>query len=136
MADYCLYTDVVRELPSITIGVATKPSTTEVTQFCTDITADMNARFRAVGLQTPITDSDVLAVIKPIAVNGVKAKVLRANVDGEQETAGIYEDLYQEAMRRIEARPSILRETDSPGEPEGTSREDEDIAFSRSGSEW
>lgn len=136
MADYCLYTDVVRELPSIAIGASTKPSTTEVTQFCADISADMNARFRAVGLEVPITDADVLAVIKPVAVNGVKAKVLRANVDGEQETARIYEELYQEAMRRIEARPSILRETDSPGEPEGASREDEDIAFNRLESEW
>jgi len=136
MADYCTTDDVVRELPSITIDVNTKPSTTEVDQFCSDITAEMDARMRAVGILTPITEADGLKVLEPIAINGVKAKVVRANVEGEQETGAIYETLYQDAMKRIEQRPSIIRETDSPGQPEGSSREDEDIQFTRTGVEW
>ena len=136
MADYCATADVIRELPGITIDVTTKPSITEVDQFCSDITVDMDARMRAVGIPVSITDTDLLKFLTPIAINGVKAKVLRANVEGEQDTAAIYETLYQDAMRRIEQRPSIIRETDSPGQPEGTSRDDEDIRFTRTGEEW
>jgi len=136
MADYCLVADIIRELPSITIGADTKPSTTEVDQFCSDITADMDARMRAVGILTPVTDAEALKVLEPIAINGVKAKVIRANVEGKQDTAVIYETLYQDAMKRIEQRPSIIRETDTPGQPEGSSREDEDIQFTRTGVEW
>lgn len=136
MADYCKTDDVVRELPSIIIGADTKPSTTEVDQFCSDITADMDARMRAVGILTSVTDAEALKVLEPIAINGVKAKVVRANVEGKQETGAIYETLYQDAMRRIEQRPSIIRETDTPGQPGGSSREDEDIQFTRTGVEW
>lgn len=136
MANYCLTSDVIRELPSITIDSTSKPSESEVDQFCADITADMDARMRAVGILTPITDEDILKILKPMAINGVKAKVIRANVEGEQDTAVIYETLYQDAMRRIEQRPSIIRETDSPGQPEGSAREDEDIRFTRTGEEW
>lgn len=136
MADYCVTADIVRELPSITIGVSTKPSTAEVTQFCSDITADMDARMRAVGILVPITDTELLKILNPIAINGVKAKVIRANVEGVQDTATIYETLYQDAMRRIEQRPSIIRDTDDPGQPEGTERDDDDIQFTRTGDEW
>ena len=135
---YCATTDVIRELPNVTIDGTTKPSTTEVDQFCTDIDAEMDARMRAVGLIVPVTDADGLAVLKPIAVNGVKAKVLRAThiQDGEDGQAVTYEELYQSAMQRIENNPSIIRETDSPGQPQGTARDDDDILFTRTGTEW
>ena len=135
---YCATTDVIRELPNVTIDGTTKPSTTEVDQFCTDIDAEMDARMRAVGLIVPVTDADGLAVLKPIAVNGVKAKVLRAThiQDGEDGQAMTYEELYQSAMQRIENNPSIIRETDSPGQPQGTARDDDDILFTRTGTEW
>ena len=136
MADYCTTADVTAELTYITISGSTTPSTDQVTQFCTDITADMDARMRAVGIDTPVTDSGLLPVLKPVAINGVKAKVLRAlNIqDGDQERAGEYEQLYQDAMQRIERQPAIIRSTDTPGEPEGVP--ERDIAFSRGGAEW
>ncbi len=136
MADYCQTVDVIRELPYITINASSKPSSSEVDQFCVDVSAEMNARLRAVGISVPVVDDDLLAILLPIAINGVVAKVLRANQDGEFENAKTYEDLYQEALKRIEARPSILREDDSPGEAEGTAREDTDISFTRTGEDW
>ena len=138
MADYCLTADVVRELPYIKIESTTKPSTSEVDQFCTDVTAEMDARLRAVGITVPVVDADLLKVLKPIAINGAKAKVLRAKKleEGDEERSGMYEQLYQDALSRIEAKPSILREEDSPGQPEGTTREDTDIRFTRTGTEW
>ena len=138
MADYCLTDDVIRELPNITIDATTKPSPSEVDQFCADITAEMDARMRAVGITVPVDDEDLLKVLKPIAINGVKAKVLRAKQleEGDEERASTFEELYQSAMERIERRPSILREEDSPGQPQGTERDDDDIAFTRTGSEW
>ena len=45
MADYCTTADVVRELPNISISSSTKPSTTEVDQFCSDITAEQTAEW-------------------------------------------------------------------------------------------
>jgi hypothetical protein len=136
MASYCLTEDVIVELPYLTIDETSKPSEAEVDEFCFEVTAEMDARFRAVGILVPITDEDALMVVKPIALNGVKARALRANQDGEFENAKIYEDLYQDSMKRIETRPSILGEQNNPEQPEGSSREDEDIKFTRSGSEW
>lgn len=138
MADYCNKDDVIRELPNITIDATTKPSETEVTQFCMDITSDMDSRMRAVGITVPVMDEDLLKVLKPIAINGVKAKVLRAKQleEGDEERAATFEELYQAALERIERRPSILREEDAPGQPQGTARKDEDIRFTRTGEEW
>ncbi len=136
MADYCTTADVVRELPHVKIDVTTKPSADEVTQFCADITADMDARFRAVGLEVPITAADPLKVVKPIAANGVKAKVLRSKQLGDQPQTVDYEKLYQDAMARIERNPSIVQAQDAYGQPEGTEREDEDIKFRRTEDDW
>ncbi len=138
MAGYCVTADVTRELPNITIASGTKPSITDVDQFCLDVSADMDRRFAAAGILIPVTDADLLAFLKPIAANGVKARVLRSKAleDGDAEQAAVFEQLYQDAMQRIEARPAILREADTPGRPEGTARVDTDIAFTRAGVEW
>jgi hypothetical protein len=138
MADYCTKDDVIRELPNIEITGSTKPSEDEVTQFCSDITAEMDARMRAVGITVPVEDEDLLKVLKPIAINGVKAKVLRAKQleEGDEERAQTFEDLYQAALERIERRPSIVREEDEPGQPQGTERNDSDIPFSRTREDW
>lgn len=135
---YCTTDDVSRELPLITISADTRPSTSEVDQFCADVVADMDARMRGVGIVTPVTDAVALAVLAPIAVNGVKAKVLRAKRTeaGDAELASVYEQLYQDAMGRIERNPAIVRETDSPGTPQGTQRLDTDVPFTRRGDEW
>lgn len=135
---YCTADDVIRELPLITINAETKPSTAEVDQFCTDIDAEMNARMRGVGIITPVADPNALAVLKPIAINAVKAKVLRAKKaeTADAELASVYEQLYQDAMGRIEKNPAIVRENDSPGMPQGAARLDADIPFTRRGSEW
>ena len=93
---------------------------------------------RAAGITVPVTDADLLKVLKPIAVNGVKAKVLRAKKleEGDEAQTMMYEDLYQSAIRRIEERPSILREEDSPGQPQAVTRKDADIKFRRDTEEW
>lgn len=133
MANYCTVNDIERELPKITITAEA-----DVTQFCTDITAEMEARMRAVGITVPVTDADLLVVLKPIAINGVKAKVLRTKQleEGDEERSATFEELYQAALERIENRPSIIREEDSPGQPQGTERNDNDIPFTRTGEDW
>ena len=81
---------------------------------------------------------DLLKVLKPISINGVKAKVLRSKQleEGDEERAQTFEDLYQGALERIEQRPTIVREEDKPGQPQGTERDDDDIRFTRTGEEW
>lgn len=133
---YCDVYDVQAELPYITISASTEVTTTEVEQFCEDIEADMDSRMRAVGITVPVTDSTALEFLLPIAVNGVKAKLLRAlrMQEGDGDRAQVYEELYQAAMARIEANPAIVREDEAPGSPEGSAREA--TPFTRGGYEW
>lgn len=98
----------------------------------------MNARMQGAGIAIPLTGAAALAHLKPIAADGVRAKVLRAKKmeARDAELAATYEQRYQDAMGRIEANPAIVRETDSPGTPQGAQRLDADIPFTRTGDEW
>lgn len=133
---YCDSYDVQAELPYITITESTDVTTAEVEQFCADIAADMDTRMRAAGIPVPVADTTALEFLVPIAVNGVKAKLLRAKrlQEGDGDRAQTYEQLYQDAMQRIERNPAMVREDDNPGQPEGSTRGAPPL--SRDGSEW
>lgn len=119
MANYCTYSDVQAKLQNITLTDSSNPTTTEVTAFCTQVTEWMNARFRVVGIDTPITDSNLLDLVKPIAANGVTAEVLRS-VEMESESAAVFQDLYERALEKIEQNPSILQENTVLASPGGS----------------
>jgi len=120
MADYCAYTDVASEIQYVTLSASSDPSTTEVTTWCGQVTAEINARFNAVGITTPVTDTEKLKVIKAIAVDWVVWKVLSA-IDMESEEAGRRKSSYDKSMARIEANPAIVEETtDVLKAPEGS----------------
>lgn len=133
---YCDSYDVQAELPYITVDETTEVTTVELEQFCADIAADMDTRMRAVGIPVPVADVTALDFLLPISVNGVKAKLLRALrfKEGDEDRAATYEQLYQDAMRRIEANPAMVREDENPGQPEGSVRSAP--PFTRDGVEW
>ena len=106
MANYCTYTDVEKKIQLMPFEVTSDPSQADVTSFCADITALMDARFRAVGISTQITDADLLAVVKPIATDGVGAMVYRSV--GNIEDAAACQTLFDNAMKGIEKNPLIL----------------------------
>jgi hypothetical protein len=94
----------------------------------------MDARFDAVGIVTPITDTNKLNIIKPIAVNGVAARVLRS-IEVESDGAMARQKLFNDSMKLIETRPQILAESvetyAAPDAPDrGTPR------YSRSEDKW
>ena len=137
MADYCAVADVQLELQHLTISVSTKPTSTQVTTWCGEVTADMDARFNAVGITVQVSDSGKLKVVKAISVNWVMWKILES-LNVESAAAGRRKKSYDDAMRNIEKNPSIIEETSvvsSP--PAGASAGNAGSrAFTRSGKDW
>ncbi len=105
---YCLFGDVQKKLQQITLDADSNPSSVDVTEFCTQISTVMDARFQAAGITVPITDSDKLIVVKKIAVDGVAAEVLRS-IEAESEEAAVRQKLFDDAMKNIEKHPGILK---------------------------
>lgn len=135
MANYCTYTDVEKKLQHIPITESSDPNQTEVTSFCTDITALMDARFRAVGITTQITNTELVKVVLPISVYGVCAIVMRS-LELVSEAADVWQKLFDDAMKGIEKNPLILStgtsEIDSaPGGLTGVTQ-----PFSRGVKQW
>ena len=133
---YITTVDINANNQHLNITASTNPTITEVEAMIANVEAEMDARFEAVGIDTPITDTNKLMVVKTISINGVLAMVLRA-IDMESMAADRYQMLYDNAMRRIEKTPAIISETSvsnvtGPSGPlnRGTPR------FTRDGSEW
>lgn len=114
---YCTWQDVNAKMQEIEIDANSNPNITEVTEFINEISADMDAKMQSAGITVPVTDADKLLVLKPIAVNGVKAEVLRSV--GQYEDAESLQKLYDAAMNSIINNPAIIEAeeatTTSPG---------------------
>ena len=130
---YATIGDVGAKLQHITLSETSNPSSSEVTDMLTEIEALMDARFNAVGIDTPVTDSDKLNVVKPILINGAIAQVLRS-IDMESEAAAVHQKLFDDAMKHIEKNPAILDTWQSYSIPGGSERGKPH--FSRGGAEW
>lgn len=134
MAGYIDEYDITAKLQHLTLTASSNPTITEVTDMIDDIEAEMDARFQAAGITVPITDSDKIKVVTPIAINGVCAEVLRS-IDMEGEAAATRQELYEKAMKNIEKYPAILEETSvAYASPEGSSAGAR--PFRRNGRDW
>lgn len=131
---YIEISDVQAALQHVTISDTSDPNTTEVNIFITQVEASMDARFNGVGIIVPVTGTAKLNVVKPIAIDGVKARVLRS-IDLESEAAIICQRLYEEAMKGIEKNPSILNETGITSSVPGGSDRGE-IKFRKDVRQW
>jgi hypothetical protein len=110
MADYCALADVQQKMQHITFTVTSKPKTTDVTHFCGEITVEMDAKMRSVGVTLPITDADKLELLQKISINGVIAIVYRS-IEMETERSEMYQKLYEDALNEILENPAIISET-------------------------
>lgn len=131
---YCTYSDIQQKLQNITLDATSDPSTAEVTEFCDQVSADMDAKMNAVGVATPVTDSEKLKVLKRISTNGVLAEVYRS-INAEDEASERYQVLYDKAMGDIMKSPDIMgtavnEESPSHGFGEPSAR------YSRTGEPW
>lgn len=112
---YCTSADANKKLQHIELTEISDPNNVEVTTFCEDITELMDARFRAVGISTPITDTTLLKVVRPICVNGVTAEILRS-LEIEPENSVVRQTLFEDAMKAIEKTPAILETGSTPAD--------------------
>jgi|TARA_Y100000310_G_scaffold269827_1_gene283308 hypothetical protein len=133
---YATTANIVSELSHITISATSNPTETEVTAFIAEIEAEMDVRFNAVGIVTPIaTPANALSYAKQISINGSSARTLRS-VDKESEAAVVYRKLFDNAMKTIEKNPRIMQAGQTfvaPGSYQDTARPGK---YARTGDLW
>jgi hypothetical protein len=117
MADYCTVAEVAAELPHLTINATSKPTMAQVTTWCGDITAEMDAHFSAAGIVVPVTDATKLKVVKQIALYGVAARIMIALEVVGGGKAVDYNAMYRQRLKDVDANPAILS---TPSAQKGT----------------
>lgn len=81
---YCSVTDALALLGDVTLrdastGVAAStPSLTQAQALVAQVTAEIDMHLRGCGYALPITDSEALASLQAIAMNGVAARIAKA----------------------------------------------------------
>ena len=68
---YCDVDDIRNYAANLSITMGADPTQANVDEIITSVSADMDQRFKVIGVDTPVTDSDVLEMLKPICANGV-----------------------------------------------------------------
>lgn len=116
MADYATTTHVYALNNHRTYNTSTSPTSTQITgNFIPSVTGEMNARFAAVGITTPITTSAThnaylfvnrLASLK-VACIAENATFMGGNKN-ESPHAKNYCEEYESQMQAIEENPDIL----------------------------
>jgi hypothetical protein len=148
MADYCGVGEVAAELPHLTINATSKPTMAQVTTWCGEVTAEMDAHFAAAGIVVPVTNAAKLKVVKQIAIYGVAARIMIALEVVGGGKALDYNTMYRQRLKDIDANPAMLSVAASkgtitsldPGIEETGSPGDEDYnngrAFQRQSRQW
>jgi hypothetical protein len=71
---YCAAVDVQAEIQTTAFTTTTKPTLAQVEAFCSEVSADMDAKFQAIGAVLPFDNTEVLAWCKLTATFGVCAR--------------------------------------------------------------
>lgn len=131
---YCTVDDLNDYSVHLDIDEYSDPTDTEVEAIITSIDTEMDRRFAAVGITVPITDSDLLTIVKRVSVYGTLAEVFRAK-EMESDRAAEYQELFDKRMEDIRKMPGILQTgTTDTTTPRGlTSRTK---PFSRTSEDW
>ena len=149
MADYCTVAEVQAETPHVQLNPTTKPTTAQVTAWCGEITAEMDAHFSAVGITVPVTGAAQLLVVKPIAILGVRARIYAALETAGGGKAVDLNVMYRQRLKDITDNPAILAPStmepgavgtfdaglEETGEP-GDEDYDNGRAFQRQSRQW
>ncbi len=104
---YCATSNIQAKIQYTIFSATSQPTSTEVSNFCDDITQDMDEKFQTAGITVPIVDADKLKLLKRIACFGVLAEVYRV-IDEMIDKAKMYQDLYDKAMKNILDNKDIL----------------------------
>lgn len=102
---YAELTDVYQLLPGRSYSASTKPSEAQAEQAVKDVAAQINARLRALGYSTPLTDTSDILVLKHINALGAAAHCEQATlgvVQGESPIAEAYRDEYMTFLKDLQ----------------------------------
>lgn len=116
MANYATTTHVYALNPHRTYNTTSTPTKAQITGvYIPSVTGEMNSRFRAVGISTPITTSpthDAYLYVNKLASMKVACIAENATFMGgnanESPHAQQYCQAYESAMQAIEKKPDIL----------------------------
>lgn len=140
MANYCALSDIQAKVQSTTFSdgpspAATQPTATQVTDFCLQITADMDQKFLGYGISLPI-DASKADYLRRIATFGVLAEVYDA-MDTEPKKAERFSLKYEKEMEFIRDNHHMLEVTGAtPAPPEGTSPDRDSVPFPEGEDSW
>jgi len=117
MSVYCFgltYTEITAELPHMTFGAATKPTTTQITAWITLYSAEVVTRLEALGvadqsaMSTTITASVNEAqyyAIRNGIIQAVTARTHIANQEQDTELATAHREAWQEFLLSLDTMP-------------------------------
>lgn len=102
---YCTTSDVQALLPKFVLSTTTKPTLTQVEQFCDDVAAEIDIYLARGGASTPVsTPTTLVTWLRKISGAGVAAMTLKAMFPdqlGPAETPAyaFFEKQYQDALK-------------------------------------
>ncbi|MBN2531893.1 MAG: hypothetical protein JXB88_03320 [Spirochaetales bacterium] len=132
---YCDISDVQKRIQHITFSPTSRPSDTDITDFCEVISEEMDGKMQAVGIVLPVTDPSKLKILKKIAIDGVAAQVYRS-VEMESDIAEVYQDLYEKAMKQIMERPAIISQSNTAQTGVSYFKDTSERHFKREEKDW
>jgi len=105
---YCTVDDLNDYAVHLDISATSDPTSIEVGSMITSVDTVIDQKLNAVGVTVPVTDSDLLEVVKPISIHGTLARLYRA-IEMNSEQAAIYQDLHDKAIAEIMKTPAIMQ---------------------------
>jgi len=110
---YLTVADIEREL-SLDFSSTTEPTDTEISEFITQVEAELNGVLSAVGVTIPVSSTSSpysYAMVRQAATFGVCARVLGAYAGittDESPREAAYWQRYQDFLARVKEDPAIL----------------------------
>lgn len=106
---YCTYTDVEANMQYMSFTATSKPTQAQVTQYCTEISQEMDNKMQTVGISVAVVAASKIEQLQMIAIHGVTAKVYRAVQMIEMSKE--FQRLYENALKDLLANANIINAT-------------------------
>ena len=109
MSIYATTTDVERRMRDHEITASTKPSTTDVQAWLDEAEAKITATLRAIGITTPVTDTQGITMLAILATDYGEGRVRRTLAftggDGDNQDGVALLASFDEALDAMHANP-------------------------------
>lgn len=133
---YCTYQDVQHNLQYLVLKPDSKPSIDDVTAFCEQVAADIDARLNAAGISLPVENPGKLVLLGKIAADGVTARIFRSfNTEQALESAKAFQEEYDKAIQSITTDPLIIEAASLSASP-GYLKTERENKYQREDRNW